>query len=148
MPDVNRMTSITTSAAGQQHRSRMGRLRVYASRTLMLLLAVLIGALGMRAWMSRSAPDLKPWHLLVPEELDAKALESADWAQYIDAENRLFAEVSDEMRDQLDPEDRAQFNRYDPDSRVNPDRLAANWNRSLILEPAGRLSVSCSCCTA
>jgi alpha-beta hydrolase superfamily lysophospholipase len=137
MPDVDRMTSITTPAAGQKQRSRLSRLRLLASRSLLLLLAVLIGALGMRAWMSRSAPDLKPWHRLVPEELDAKALESADWAQYVDAENRLFAEVSNEMRDQLDPEDRAQFNRYDPDSRVNPDRLAANWNRSLILEPAG-----------
>jgi alpha-beta hydrolase superfamily lysophospholipase len=127
------MTSTTPSTAG---RKRRGRLRWLASRFLLLLLAVLIGALVMRAWMSRSAPDLKPWHRLVPEELDAKALESADWLQYIDAENRIFAEVSDEMRDRLDPEDRAQFNRYDTDSRVSPDRLATNWNRSLILEPA------------
>ncbi len=115
----------------------MRRLRVYAARAVLLALAVLIGALGMRAWMSRSAPDLKPWHRLVPEELDVKALESADWLQYIDAENRIFAEVSDEMRDKLDPEDRASLNRYDPDSRVNPDHLAANWNRSRVLEPAG-----------
>jgi len=133
------MTSTTTRPSQIDHAQRtwLRRFRSYASRIVLLLLALLIGALGMRAWMSRSAPDLKAWHRMVPEELDVRALAKADWAAYVQAEDRIFKDLIEEMGDELDAEDRVQFNRYNPDSPVCPDRLSTNWNRSFVLEPRG-----------
>ncbi len=126
-----------TTAPGSARRTWLPHLRRYAQRILLLLLAVLVGALGMRGWMSRSAPDLQPWHRLVPEELDARALDATDWSQYVAAENRLFADVMQSMQEKVDPEDRPHFNRYNPDSPVCPERFATNWNHSYVLQPAG-----------
>ncbi|HMN46459.1 MAG TPA: alpha/beta hydrolase [Povalibacter sp.] len=129
---------MTATATIEPHTGRTGwlhRLRLYAQRIVLVLLALLIGALGMRAWMSRSTPDLQPWHRLVPEELDARALDAADWSQYVAAENHLFADVARDMEHAVAPDERAHFNRYNPDSPVYPERFATRWNRSHVLEP-------------
>ena len=126
---------MTSPIGVEAERTRLARLRSYSIRTILLLTAVLVGALGMRAWMSRSAPDLQPWHVMIPAELDTPSLESADWTRYLEVEGEVFADVAREMREEIDAQDRTRLNRYHSESRVAPDRFATNWNRSQVLQP-------------
>ena len=126
----------------------MKRMALYVLKRGLLLLAVfLVGGLALRAWESRDGPPLEPWHTFVPDELDAKALDSATWPDYLQAEDRIFASVLDTVTQRLDPEDRAPFNRYFEGSPVHPARFAHDWNRSFVLEPPVRRSVPWCCCT-
>ncbi len=116
----------------------MKRMALYVLKRGLLLLAVfLVGGLALRAWESRDGPPLEPWHTFVPEELDARALDSATWPDYLQAEDRIFASVLDTVTQRLDPEDRAPFNRYFEGSPVHTARFAHDWNRSFVLEPPG-----------
>ncbi len=134
------MTDARADTPTRAHRwLRLRWLRTLASRVFIALVALLIGALGMRAWMSRSAPDLQPWHLLVPEELSLQALKEGSWAGYVEAEDRLFASVTDDLNEALEPEHRSRFNRYNPDSVVHPQRFTVDWNRSFVLDPPGAI---------
>lgn len=93
--------------------------------------------LGLRIWQTESGPPLQPWHLYAPPELAAKAIDATDWAGYLAAEAKAFAAVAEHVMAGLPAEDRAPFNRYDPDSPVNPAHFAQDFNRSYVLEPEG-----------
>lgn len=96
----------------------------------------MIGALGMRGWLTRSAPDLEAWHVIVPEELNADALDHGNWSTYLDAESRIFKDVAQRLHEEVEVEDRVAFNRYYEGSVVSPARFGKDWNRSFVLEPA------------
>jgi alpha-beta hydrolase superfamily lysophospholipase len=106
-----------------------------ASRIVLVVVALLVGVLSTWTWMSRGAPDLRPWHTLVPMELDEDALDRADWTTYMQAERRIFEEVAADIGQRLDAEDRIPFNRYSSGSTVDPGQFAVNWNRTFVLEP-------------
>lgn len=93
--------------------------------------------LAWRAYDSERGPALQPWHLRVPHELSIEQIDRADWAAWMQAEERLFAEVRREVSDRLDPTQVPPFNRYRVDSRVYPPRFATDWNRSYLLRPSG-----------
>lgn len=131
------MTEPGATSQGFRYRPLLRRVRKWASRIVIAVVALLAGALGMRAWMSSSAPDLQAWHTLVPAELDEKTLAAIDWQGYVRAEQRLFVETQEALTAGLESAQRTKFNRYNPDSAVFPDRFAINWNRSFVLEPAG-----------
>lgn len=110
---------------------RLGRL------LLLWLLVLLAAVLVLRAWDVHQGPPLRPWHTKVPPELSPRELDATDWQGFLAAEARAFDAVRREVSARLAPEDRSLANRYDPASPLNPAGFAADWNRSVVLEPDG-----------
>ncbi len=105
---------------------------------LALVLAVVLATvLAVRAWQVQHGPSLRPWHTFVPQELDASAIDRADWRAYVAAEAAAFDEVRREVTEKLEPEDRVPANRYFDGAPMYPGRFAQDWNRSFVLTPAG-----------
>lgn len=94
--------------------------------------------LAVRAVDSQRGPPLELWHTFTPHELSAAEIDSADWKQYLAAEERAFAEVRTEVTDRLGPQARDPSNRYDATSPIYPGKFASDWNRSYIMAPEGR----------
>lgn len=110
-------------------------------RRLMVSLVVLVLALlsiALFGFRITAIADfrLEPWHTYVPEELDAETLDRSDWADYVNAEAKLFRALHREMREHLATERSSAFNRFDANSRVYPGNLTRDWNRSYIAEPS------------
>jgi alpha-beta hydrolase superfamily lysophospholipase len=99
-----------------------------------------IGAalLSLRAYRALSGPPLQPWHTFVPAELRAADLDAADWTRYLKQEASIFDSIRTEVSQKLDPDERVPINRYFEQSPVYPARFAQDWNRSYVLEPAGK----------
>lgn len=86
---------------------------------------------GVRVLNSR--PDLRPWHLA---ELDAEFRTDSpvqSFAEYLELETRLFAQLDEQVLDQLQPEDQTRINRFHRGSIADPGRWPKNWNRSFEL---------------
>jgi len=109
----------------------------YLRRALLFAVVLVVALLGLRAWESQRGPPLRPWHLVVPKELRADALDGADWPRYLAAEDSVVATVRTKVTDALPAEDRVPSNRYFAGSPLYPGRFARDWNRSFVLEPAG-----------
>ena len=90
-----------------------------------------------RAWDSQRGPPLEPWHTYVPRELHARELDAAEWPQYVEAENRIFEALRDNVTRALPERDRVPMNRYFEGSPVYPGHFKQDWNRSYILAPQG-----------
>jgi alpha-beta hydrolase superfamily lysophospholipase len=106
-------------------------------RGLLILVLVLAVFLGTRIWEAETGAPLQAWHRFVPEELDAEAIDRADWETWLAAEDRVMAEVRTQVTDKLEPSDRIAANRYFEGSPVYPPSLARDWNRSYVLLPDG-----------
>ncbi|MBX9963995.1 MAG: alpha/beta fold hydrolase [Burkholderiales bacterium] len=116
----------------------MKRVAFWVLKRGLLLIAVFIaGGLALRAWNSLGGPQLEPWHTYVPEELSEAELDRSTWADYIEAENRLYELMKQAVTRRLKPEDRVPHNRYYEGSAVYPAHFAQDWNRSFVLEPKG-----------
>ncbi|NMJ43656.1 alpha/beta hydrolase [Roseomonas sp. JC162] len=111
--------------------------RRFMLRSAAVVVVLLLVVLALRVWDMQNGPPLGPWHTFVPEELDRDAVDRADWARWIAAEDSLFASVRREVSGRLGPEEQVATNRYFSGSPVDPDRFARNWNRSFVLEPDG-----------
>lgn len=98
---------------------------------------VILAGLAFRAWDALRSPPLELWHTFVPSEPDAEAIDTGDWADYMAAEERVFAEVAQEVSQRLDDDDRVPINRYFTGSLVYPPHFRTDWNRSYILQPDG-----------
>ena len=121
-------------ARRRKNRSVFGRIiRRAAVATLALLLVIAVA----RVWDTSHGPPLSLWHTHVPEELPRAAIDGADWARYVAAEEAMFAETRRSVTDLLEAEDRTPANRFFAGSPLNPARFARDWNRSFILEPEG-----------
>jgi alpha-beta hydrolase superfamily lysophospholipase len=108
-------------------------------RRLLLLVAVIAMTLLIgRVVQSQSGPPLELWHTFVPDEPDAAAIDRLDWDGYLAAEARTFAAVRAEVTEQLEEKDRRPDDRYFAGSPVYPGNFVQDWNRSYVLEPAGR----------
>ncbi len=106
-------------------------------RGLLLVVFGLVILLGTRVWEAETGAPLEIWHTFVPEELDATAIDEADWRTWLLAEDRVMAEVRSGVTDRLEPGDRIAANRYYEGSPVYPPGLARDWNRSYVLLPEG-----------
>ena len=93
--------------------------------------------LGVRAFDSQRGPQLELWHTFVPHELSAAEIDKSDWAQYLAAEDKAFAEVRAQVTDKLSPENQVQGNRYFAGSAIYPGNFKQDWNRSYTMDPAG-----------
>jgi alpha-beta hydrolase superfamily lysophospholipase len=106
-------------------------------RILIGIALILATIFAVRAWDSQRGEPLAVWQTFVPTELTTEQLKTADWAAYIAAENAARAEVKAEVIDKQDPRTCSLENRYCPRSPMFPGNRAEDWNRSVILEPAG-----------
>jgi hypothetical protein len=68
----------------------MSRVAKAGRLILILLVAVAVTLLGARAYQSQLGAPLEPWHTYVPHELHAYELDTADWSQYLKAEDAIF----------------------------------------------------------
>jgi alpha-beta hydrolase superfamily lysophospholipase len=107
-------------------------------RVAILVFLLLVAFIGFRIWESERGAPLRPWHEFAPPELDAAAIDAADWPTWLAAEARTFEAVRREVTEKLEPDDRYPGNRYFAESPLNPARFAQDFNRSYLLEPDGQ----------
>jgi alpha-beta hydrolase superfamily lysophospholipase len=85
------------------------------------------------------SPDLSVWHHAdLDEEFGAES-DVSDFDQYLELENRLFAQLDELVYAKVPQGTRNRINRYSRGSLSDPGRWQVNWNRSFILrndEPA------------
>jgi alpha-beta hydrolase superfamily lysophospholipase len=94
--------------------------------------ALLVGIVIMIVELE-SRPDLKVWHEADLDEEFTVDSEVTSFADYLALEDRLFAELGEEVYGQIELEDRRQINRYYRGSLSDPGRWETNWNRSFEL---------------
>ncbi len=80
-----------------------------------------------------SRPDLKVWHKIEHDAEFTAASSVQDFEEYFAIEDRLFAQLDEEVYDQIEPEDRRLINRYHRGSLADPGRWSTNWNRTFEL---------------
>jgi len=114
------------------------RVRRWMLRLLLLSAVIVMTLLIGRAVQSQAGPPLELWHTFVPVEPDAAAIDRLDWDGYLAAEARTFAAVRAGVTERLDQKDRRLDDRYFAGSPMYPGGFAQDWNRSYVLEPAGR----------
>jgi alpha-beta hydrolase superfamily lysophospholipase len=102
-----------------------------------LLVLAFAGLLGIRAWDAQRGPPLSVWHTFVPPDVKASKIAKLEWRDYLEAEQKLFAEVRANVTDKLEPEERIPANRYFDGSPIYPGKFTTDWNRSYVLEPEG-----------
>jgi hypothetical protein len=106
------------------------------SWTALLFAVAVVTLLAVRIYDTQRGAPLEPWHTFVPHELKAKAIDAANWTDYLKAEDKIFAEVRNEVSQKLDEGERIPVNRYFEGSPVFPEGFS-HWNRSYVLEPEG-----------
>lgn len=113
------------------------RLARILRRTALVVGVVFVTGIALRTYDVQRGPDLELWHTQVPHELSRAEIAKTDWAGYLAAEDKAFAEVRAEVTDKLPPEARVPGNRYFEGSPIFPGRFVQDWNRSYVLEPKG-----------
>ncbi|MCP4397326.1 MAG: alpha/beta fold hydrolase [bacterium] len=99
---------------------------------------VLIAAiLAISGFLSRRLPNLKPWHTvqLTKEFRALDAEPDTSFEDYLKFEEAVFEELEQKVSQQLPPEERGLYNRYDRESFSYPKNFDRNWNRSFQLVP-------------
>lgn len=99
-------------------------------------LAVVLVVIVVRVVDSQMGPPLDLWHTEIPDEPRAELINRMDWAAWLAAEQRVFAQVEREVTARLPSEARTPENRFFAGSPIHPPRFARDWNRSFVLEPA------------
>lgn len=113
------------------------RVLTIAKWTVILAAAVLLTILGVRAYDSQRGSPLERWHTFVPDELSAGQMATATWADYLQAEQKLFDQVRANVTAKLEAAAKQPANRYFEGSPLYPGHFAVDWNRSYTLEPEG-----------
>jgi alpha-beta hydrolase superfamily lysophospholipase len=82
------------------------------------------------ALSSRRLPELSIWHRVeLTEEFD-RHREIADFAAYVELEERLFDQLNRDVVELYEPSFAREMNRYVPGSMADPARFSHNYNRS------------------
>lgn len=116
----------------------MGKRLVWIARWVASLVVVALATVFVvRAVDSQRGAPLELWHTLEPKELSRAELDRASFADYLAAEDRLFAQVRKEVTDKLPPRARVPYDRYYALSPIFPARFAQDFNRSFVIEPEG-----------
>jgi len=106
-------------------------------RLIRMLLSSLLGALVLAIVLVEidlnNRPDLSVWHTTVLDEGFSAASTVNDFAEYLELEDRLFAQLEQEIYRKIDRKDKRAYNRYHRDSRSDPGRWPTNWNHSFVL---------------
>ncbi len=107
-------------------------------RGLLAILILIIVLLAGRIFITQRSQPLELWHTYVPQEFSVQQIEAADWAQYLQKEDEVFASVRTQVTQKLDQRTQTPGNRYFEGSPLYPAKFAHDWNRSFILKPAGK----------
>ena len=107
----------------------------FVAKAVLAVLAMGVLLLLARAFEARDKPDLAPWHRLVlVNEVHARDVGAGyTWAEYLQAEDRLFAEMADKLAATPVPG----IYRYEANSRVHERPQQRDWNRSYESTPTG-----------
>ncbi len=81
----------------------------------------------------KSRPELAVWHLADLDEEFTAASEVETFADYLDLEDRLFAQLNHEVYARTPTGEHRLINRYSRGSLSDPERWSPNWNRSFEL---------------
>lgn len=109
----------------------------WTRRAAYALVAIVLVIIVVRVVDSQTGPALELWHTEVPDDLKAEQIHRLDWAGYMAAEQRVFAQVQREVTARIPPAAQTQENRFFAGSPIHPPRFAQDWNRSFVLEPEG-----------
>ena len=71
----------------------LGRLTKLLRRIALLLVVIIVGLLAFRIYDTQRGSPLEPWHTYVPHELTAKAIDQANWADYISRPKIRFSRM-------------------------------------------------------
>jgi len=106
-------------------------------RTVFLILAIPATVLLVRAFDARNMPDLQVWHRTdLSQEFRAKQFHATmTFEDYLNLENKLFAQLDEEVYNAIKTQRRHPYNRYDRGSLCDPVNFERNWNRSFELVP-------------
>jgi alpha-beta hydrolase superfamily lysophospholipase len=116
----------------------MSKLKTSAKIVLISTVVAAATFFAVRAFDIRHMPQLQLWHTHVPHEPGIKTMDAGNWAGYLKAEEVIFNEVRTQVSDKLPAEARTPLNRYYAGSLIYPGRYNQDWNRSYVLEPAGK----------
>ena len=111
----------------------LGILKVVA----LLVAGCLLAVLAWRSYNAFTGDPLELWHTYKPAEMSKRELAKADWQDYVEHEAKLMESVRENVTRKIKPGVADAANRYHPDSPLNPDRFAVNWNRSFVMMPQG-----------
>ena len=112
----------------------VGRL---AQQIITVMLAIALTVLLVRAFDARNFPPKQLWHTVsLDAEMDAAAIETKNFEDYLGRETKLFDELEAEVERAIPEENRLRLNRYNPDGMASPRRAAKDWNRSFEVQPA------------
>ncbi|MCK5668543.1 MAG: hypothetical protein KAI15_05615, partial [Gammaproteobacteria bacterium] len=77
-----------------------------------------------RAFDSRSLPDLRPWHRisLNSEFTESKSDQIESLSDYLELEERVFQELDTSIYKKVEPENQFILSRYTSNSPVNPEQ--------------------------
>ena len=70
-----------------EDRTVRARMMKLIRRTALLLAVVVVTLLGVRVYLSQRGAPLEPWHTFVPHEMKAKAIDGANWADYLNVKS-------------------------------------------------------------
>ncbi len=113
------------------------RIWKFFKRLVIIGVVVVLLALAGRTVDVLRGPPLELWHTYVPHELTIAEIDTSDWAGYIAAEGRVFADVKANVTDKLSANAKIYPSRYVANSPIYPPRLSQDWNRSFEIAPQG-----------
>jgi alpha-beta hydrolase superfamily lysophospholipase len=106
------------------------------------VLGFVVGVLGVYIYIVRGGPDLEPWHTAdLTEEFTAeRAGDVRSFDDYQQLEERLFAQLDEQVYARTETGSTLMFARYSSGSESDPRDRGPDWNRSFELAadpPAG-----------
>jgi alpha-beta hydrolase superfamily lysophospholipase len=113
------------------------RLVRIAKRLALIAVGALLAILAFRSYRAVTSEPLELWHKYRPTELSKRELAKADWQTYLKHEDKLMESVRENVSRRMAESGGDLANRYHPDSPLNPDKFAQNWNRSYVMLPEG-----------
>lgn len=98
-----------------------------------MLSGILISGLFFYVQTMRARPDLRAWHEHELSEEYHAGDPDATLKEYLEREDRLFAQLDREVFQPTTQSGHDPLNRYNPESLANPARFEQDWNRSFEL---------------
>jgi alpha-beta hydrolase superfamily lysophospholipase len=102
-------------------------------RALAFSLGVLLMLVVGGVYVLNARPDLEIWHTADLDEEFTAGSSVQNFADYLENEDRVFAQVQGDIYDQVDAEDRTLINRFNRGSHSDPTSYPKDWNRSFEL---------------
>jgi alpha-beta hydrolase superfamily lysophospholipase len=103
-------------------------------KVLLIIVSALLGAVAaalvVAVMVLNSKPDLAVWHLAHLDEEFTTGTPVGSLKDYLDLEERLFAQLKREVYDKIEDRQKTRFNRYNAGSAADPAMWTQNWNRT------------------